>query len=89
MLENRRSLIIYVYSTKQIRQLKKYGLIYYVSDSMHYVVMYINSNNYDLVTEKLKKLKLVKKVLSSPYIGLYNDLSQKEDIDDQKDDDEY
>lgn len=89
ILEERKSLIVYVYSTKQIRQLKKYGLIYYVSYKMHYLVMYVNFSNFNMIKEKLKKLKIVKSVVDSPYINLYNQLSQKEDIDEQKDDEEY
>ncbi|CAI2617891.1 hypothetical protein AKUG0410_09370 [Apilactobacillus kunkeei] len=61
-IENRKSLIVYVYSTKQVRQLKKYGLIYYVSQKMHYVVMYVNADNYDWIKEKISSLKIVKKL---------------------------
>ena len=66
-IENRKSLIVYVYSTKQVRQLKKYGLIYYVSQKMHYVVMYVNADNYDWIKEKISSLKIVKKIEETPY----------------------
>ena len=73
-IENRKSLIVYVYSTKQVRQLKKYGLIYYVSQKMHYVVMYVNADNYDWIKEKISSLKIVKKIEETPYEQLSSEL---------------
>ncbi|KOY71405.1 YlbG family protein [Apilactobacillus kunkeei] len=88
-IENRKSLIVYVYSTKQVRQLKKYGLIYYVSQKMHYVVMYVNADNYDWIKEKISSLKIVKKIEETPYERLSSELSLEGDFEDVDDDEDY
>ncbi|CAI2684338.1 DUF2129 domain-containing protein [Lactobacillus kunkeei] len=88
-IENRKSLIVYVYSTKQVRQLKKYGLIYYVSQKMHYVVMYVNADNYDWIKEKISSLKIVKKIEETPYEQLASELSLEGDFEDVDDDEDY
>ncbi|CAI2613213.1 YlbG family protein [Apilactobacillus kunkeei] len=88
-IENRKSLIVYVYSTKQVRQLKKYGLIYYVSQKMHYVVMYVNADNYDWIKEKISSLKIVKKIEETPYEKLSSELSLEGDFEDVDDDEDY
>lgn len=88
-IKNRKSLIVYVYSTKQVRQLKKYGLIYYVSQKMHYVVMYVNADNYDWIKEKISSLKIVKKIEETPYEQLSSELSLEGDFEDVDDDEDY
>lgn len=88
-IKNRKSLIVYVYSTKQVRQLKKYGLIYYVSQKMHYVVMYVNADNYDWIKEKISSLKIVKKIEETPYEKLSSELSLEGDFEDVDDDEDY
>lgn len=88
-IENRKSLIVYVYSTKQVRQLKKYGLIYYVSQKMYYVVMYVNADNYDWMKEKISGLKIVKKIEETPYEQLSSELSLEGDFEDVDDDEDY
>ncbi|GAA6112484.1 MAG: YlbG family protein [Apilactobacillus sp.] len=88
-IEDRKSLIVYVYSTKQVRQLKKYGLIYYVSQKMHYVVMYVNADNYEWVKEKISSLRIVKKVEETPYEQIANELAVANDFDEVDDDEDY
>lgn len=88
-IEDRKSLIVYVYSTKQVRQLKKYGLIYYVSQKMHYVVMYVNADNYAWVKEKISSLRIVKKVEETPYEQIANELAVSNDFDEVDDDEDY
>lgn len=88
-IEDRKSLIVYVYSTKQVRQLKKYGLIYYVSQKMHYVVMYVNAENYEWVKEKISSLRIVKKVEETPYEQIANELAVSNDFDEVDDDEDY
>lgn len=88
-IEDRKSLIVYVYSTKQVRQLKKYGLIYYVSQKMHYVVMYVNADNYEWIKEKISSLRIVKKVEETPYEQIANELAVANDFDEVDDDEDY
>lgn len=88
-IESRKSLIVYVYSTKQVRQLKKYGLIHYVSQKMHYVVLYVNAENYEWIKDKLKFLRLVKKIEETPYEELSNEFANSDEFGDSEDDEEY
>ena len=41
-LQERRCLIVWVYTLKPLKQLRRYGLIHYVSRKMKYVVIYMN-----------------------------------------------
>lgn len=88
-IESRKSLIVYVYSTKQVRQLKKYGLIHYVSQKMHYVVLYVNAENYEWIKDRLKSLRLVKKIEETPYEELSNEFANSDEFGDSEDDEEY
>lgn len=65
-IKERVSLSIWVYSLKQIRQLRRYGMIYYVSKRMKYVVMYIDEKQLDSTVKTLNNLRFVKKVEVSP-----------------------
>ena len=47
----RRGLIVWVYSLKQLKNLKKFGLLHYVSRKMKYVVLYLNEEIEELNTE--------------------------------------
>ena len=44
-LQERRCLIVWVYTLKPLKQLRRYGLIHYVSRKMKYVVIYMNEEN--------------------------------------------
>ncbi len=46
-LQERRCLIVWVYTLKPLKQLRRYGLIHYVSRKMKYVVIYMNEENID------------------------------------------
>lgn len=66
VMKERVSLAIWVYSLKQIRQLRRYGMIYYVSKRMKYVVMYLDEKQLDSTVKSLNNLRFVKKVEVSP-----------------------
>nr|WP_236685477.1 YlbG family protein [Lactiplantibacillus plantarum] len=50
----RRSLIVYMHSMKQVRQLKRFGLIQYQSRKEHYVVLYMDESQIPAATTKIK-----------------------------------
>ena len=52
-LQERRCLIVWVYTLKPLKQLRRYGLIHYVSRKMKYVVIYMNEENIESNMEKL------------------------------------
>lgn len=58
----RRGLIVWLYSLKQINQLKKHGTLHYVSKKMKYAVVYIEDDMTELVQAKLERLHFVRSV---------------------------
>lgn len=62
----RQEVIIWLYSTKKIKPLQKFGYIYYVSSKMKYAVMYIDSENAEQTMRKIQKLHFVRAVELSP-----------------------
>ncbi|KAF1296889.1 hypothetical protein BAU15_14390 [Enterococcus sp. JM4C] len=61
-VQKRRGIIVWVYSLKQLKNLKRFGLVHYVSRKMKYVVLYLNEETFDYSEEKIKKLHFVRKV---------------------------
>ncbi|NLR09284.1 MULTISPECIES: YlbG family protein [Lactobacillaceae] len=64
-IQARQSLVVYTYSLKQTRQLKRYGTVMYVSKKMRYVVLYVNREDVPALTEQLNHLRFVKRVVAS------------------------
>lgn len=58
----RRSVIVYLHSMKQLRQLKRYGVIQYQSRQEHYVIIYMDEAQVQPTMVKLKKLNFVRRV---------------------------
>lgn len=58
----RQGIIVWVYTLKPLKQLKRYGLIHYVSRRMKYVVLYVNQSEVNETEKKLKQLHFVRKV---------------------------
>lgn len=61
-LVSRRALIVRINSNRVIRSLRQYGLVRYVSRHMHYVVLYVNQDEVETVTDRLEKLRAVRYV---------------------------
>ena len=57
--------IVYLKSLKNIRQLRHYGKIYYVSKKMKYVLLYINQEKLEETLSLLNKQNYVRKALAS------------------------
>lgn len=49
----RQGVIIWVYTLRQLKNLRRFGYIHYVSNRLKYVVMYVNQ---DVIEEKIKQL---------------------------------
>ncbi|MHA8138583.1 YlbG family protein [Lactobacillaceae bacterium Scapto_B20] len=81
-IRDRTSLIVYVYSIKQARSLKKYGVIDYVSKRMHYVIMYVDAEVTADVEAMLNRLKFVKSVERSPLAELSTSFANNQSLDD-------
>ena len=58
----RRSLIVWVYNLRQLKTLKKFGPIAYVSRKMKYVIIYMDESAIEQAKGALEKLHFVKSV---------------------------
>lgn len=65
MVGNRVGLAIWVQSLKQVKQLKRFGHIHYISRKMKYVVMYCDEANAEETINKLRSFHFVKEVSMS------------------------
>ncbi|SJZ84620.1 Uncharacterized protein YlbG, UPF0298 family [Pilibacter termitis] len=59
-IQKRRLVVVWVYSMKQLNHLKKFGNIHYVSNKMHYVIIYMNEENVESSLEKIRRLHFVR-----------------------------
>jgi len=62
MFGQRQGIIVWMYSLKQVKLMRKYGNIHYVSKRLKYVVIYNDMNNVQNIIEKIKALPFVKRV---------------------------
>ncbi|WP_017753604.1 YlbG family protein [Calidifontibacillus oryziterrae] len=58
----RQGIIVWLHSLKQIKQLRRFGNIHYVSKKLKYVVIYMDMEQVDSTIDKLKSFSFVKKV---------------------------
>ncbi|SDY76841.1 Uncharacterized protein YlbG, UPF0298 family [Evansella caseinilytica] len=65
MVENRVGLAVWLQSLKQVKLLRRFGNIHYVSKKMKYVVMYCDENQVEATMNKLQSLHFVKDVSMS------------------------
>lgn len=67
----RQALIIWLYSTKQIKELRKHGYIHYHSRKMKYAIMYVNK----------KDAEKVERIVNDYYFVREVEYSYRDDID--------
>ncbi|WP_078576110.1 YlbG family protein [Salipaludibacillus agaradhaerens] len=65
MVANRVGLAIWIHSLKQVKQLKRFGNIHYVSKRMKYVILYCDEEKSDETIQRLNSLHFVKDVSKS------------------------
>ncbi|TLF40101.1 DUF2129 domain-containing protein [Lacticaseibacillus zeae] len=61
-MKQRQGLVVWVYSLKQLKTLRRYGTIMYVSRRMKYVYLYMDRDEITAASNKLSKLRFVKRV---------------------------
>lgn len=61
-IQKRRGVIVWVYSLKQLKNLKRFGLVHYVSRKMKYVLIYMNEDQIEEAIQKINKLHFVRNV---------------------------
>ncbi|MDN6626671.1 MAG: YlbG family protein [Pisciglobus halotolerans] len=93
-INERQGIIIWVYTLKPLKQLKRFGLIHYVSKKMKYVLLYVDQTGIEETMKTLNKLHFVRKteVSHRPEISMKfdhileeiqheNDNSESKDVD--------
>ncbi len=83
----RRGLIVWVYSLKQLKNLRRFGYVHYVSKKMKYVVLYVDDVNVETTIEKLEKQFFVRSVEKSmrPDINMnFNNRLGNEDMEENE-----
>ena len=58
----RRGLIVWVYSLRQLKNLRRFGIIAHVSRKMKYVMIYVDEAEVENTTAALRKLHFVREV---------------------------
>ncbi|RPA61315.1 DUF2129 domain-containing protein [Aerococcus agrisoli] len=71
--QTRQELIVWMYSNKKVKQLQKYGFVYYISKKMKYAVLYTDIHEAEQVQRNLEKLHFVREVEVSPRQSMTTD----------------
>ena len=58
----RRAIIVWLYTLKPIKQLKRFGNIQYISKRLKYIYLYVNEEEVESVMDKVSKFHFVRKV---------------------------
>ncbi|GAB2319000.1 YlbG family protein [Alkalibacterium sp. s-m-22] len=58
----RAGLIVWLYTTKYVNKLKRYGLVHYVSKNINYAVLYVNKDEREDLSRTISKQHFVRKV---------------------------
>ncbi|TKC18548.1 YlbG family protein [Robertmurraya kyonggiensis] len=62
MLGQRQGIIVWLYSLKQAKMLRKFGNVHFVSKRLKYVVLYCDLEDVETIMEKIQNYSFVKKV---------------------------
>lgn len=79
----RQSLMVWLYTLKHLKTVRKYGAIHYISNRLKYVVLYVNKDQADKVMQELKKYHFVRNV--EPSYRDTIDMTFKDAIPNRKD----
>ncbi|KKK39677.1 hypothetical protein WQ57_03025 [Mesobacillus campisalis] len=61
MIGQRQGIIIWLYSLKQAKMLRRFGNVHYVSRKLKYVVLYCNMEDTEALIQKISSYSFVKK----------------------------
>ncbi|WP_066368393.1 YlbG family protein [Neobacillus fumarioli] len=62
MFVQRQGIVVWLYSLKQAKMLRRFGNVHYISKKLKYVVLYCNQEEVENIMEKLSSFSFVKKV---------------------------
>ncbi|MBK0348873.1 YlbG family protein [Aerococcaceae bacterium zg-ZJ1578] len=84
-LMERTALVVWLYTLKQLKHIRKFGHVQFVSKRMRYVILYINQADEEETMKKLRRLHFVQKVEKSYRDDI--DMTWKDAIPNRKDKD--
>lgn len=58
-------IVVWLYTTKFINKLKRYGLLHYVSKNMNYAILYVDRKDRESISKKISKQHFVRQVEDS------------------------
>lgn len=61
-IQKRRGVVVWLYNLKQIKSLKRFGLIHYVSRRLKYVVLYVDEEKIEETVKKINSFHYVRRV---------------------------
>jgi|GEM_PF-267315 len=64
-IQERRLVVVWVYSLKQLKNLRRFGHVQYTSRRMKYVLIYMNEDQVEENMEKINRLHFVRRVEKS------------------------
>lgn len=62
MFVQRQGIIVWLYSLKHAKMLRRFGNVHYVSKRLKYVVLYCNLEETEMLLEKLQSFPFVKRL---------------------------
>lgn len=62
MIQPRRSVIVYLKNVRQARQLRRFGVVNYISEKMKYAVIYMNEEDIETKKKLIERLGFVSSV---------------------------
>lgn len=75
-IEKRRAIYVYLRSMRQVKQIRKYGQVEFVSKKMHYVLLYMDADLIEETKNKLIKLGFVVRIKDAIRANLNTNLNE-------------
>ncbi|MGX4644956.1 MULTISPECIES: DUF2129 domain-containing protein [Holzapfeliella] len=79
-LTSRKKLIVWIKQVKDIKKLKRYGFITYVSKTFRYVCLYVDAKNHRKLMDHLSQKSFVIRVKQSKFEELALDFDNQKDL---------
>ena len=75
----RTEIIVWLYSLKQARVLRRFGMVHYISTKMKYIVLYVNTEDSTQIVNQLNRHRYVRLAELSPRATLSFNIGDKLD----------
>ncbi|MCH4169198.1 MAG: YlbG family protein [Streptococcaceae bacterium] len=64
-INQRRLIAIYFYNPRFLKNLKRFGEVFYISRKLKYALMYVNESDIEAIVPQIQKLHFVREVIKS------------------------